>query len=73
MKKLLSFALTLCLLLTLITPLALAEEKAELTFLIWDKNQQAGMQAIIDAYTAKNPNVSINLQVTPWSEYWTKL
>lgn len=73
MKKLLSFALTLCLLLTLITPLALAEEKAELTFLIWDKNQQAGMQAIIDAYTAKNPNVSINLQVIPWSEYWTKL
>lgn len=73
MKKMLSILLTLCLLLSLALPYAQAEAKAEITFLIWDKNQQPGMQAIVDAYTAKNPNVSINLQVTPWDEYWTKL
>ena len=31
------------------------------------------MQAICDAYTEKNPNVEIEVQVTSWNEYWTKL
>ncbi len=31
------------------------------------------MQAICDAYTQKNPSVEIEVQVTSWSEYWTKL
>ena len=44
-----------------------------LTFQIWDINQQAGMQAIGDAYTEENPNVNIEVQVTSWDEYWTKL
>ncbi len=73
MKKLLSILLATCLLLSLFIPLATAEEKVALTFLIWDKNQQAGMQAIADAYTEKNSNVTIDVQVTPWNEYWTKL
>lgn len=73
MKKLLSAVLVLSLLLTMALPFAHAEEKVELIFGIWDKNQQPGMQAIGDAYTAKNPNVSVKVQVTPWDEYWTKL
>jgi multiple sugar transport system substrate-binding protein len=35
--------------------------------------QRDGMQAVCDAYTAKNPDVVIEVQVTSWSEYWTKL
>ena len=32
------------------------------------------MQAMCDAYTAQvDPNVVIEVQVTNWSEYWTKL
>lgn len=31
------------------------------------------MQAICDAYTKKHPDVSIEVQVTSWNEYWTKL
>ena len=44
-----------------------------LTLQIWDVAQRDGMQAISDAYTAKNPNVTIEVQVINWDEYWTKL
>ena len=47
--------------------------RIHLTFQIWDVAQRDGMQAISDAYTAKNPNVTIEVQVINWDEYWTKL
>ena len=47
--------------------------KTHLTFQIWDVAQKKGMQAICDAYTKKHPDVSIEVQVTSWNEYWTKL
>ena len=50
-----------------------ADGKTHLTFQIWDVNQRDGMQAVCDAYTAKNPDVVIEVQVTSWGEYWTKL
>ena len=31
------------------------------------------MQAMCDAYTEQHPNVHIEVQVTSWDEYWTKL
>ena len=59
---------------------ASAESKApadnlsgEITFAFWDANQQNGMQALIDAYTAKHPNVKIKISVTPWDQYWQVL
>ena len=50
-----------------------ADGKTHLTFQIWDVAQRDSMQAICDAYTAKNPDVVIEVQVTSWTEYWTKL
>ncbi len=51
-----------------------ADGKKHLTFQIWDVNQRPGMQAMCDAYTAQvDPNVIIEVQVTNWNEYWTKL
>ena len=51
-----------------------ADGKKHLTFQIWDVNQRPGMQAMCDAYTAQvDPNVVIEVQVTNWNEYWTKL
>ena len=47
--------------------------KTHLKFQIWDVAQRDSMQAICDAYTAKNPDVVIEVQVTSWNEYWTKL
>ena len=50
-----------------------ADGKTHLTFQIWDVNQRPGMQAMCDAYTALHPEVVIEVQVTSWGEYWTKL
>ena len=52
---------------------ASADGKTHLTFQIWDIAQRDGMQAMYDAYTAQHPDVVIEVQVTSWSEYWTKL
>jgi multiple sugar transport system substrate-binding protein len=50
-----------------------SDGKTTLTFQIWDVNQRDGMQAMCDAYTAQHPDVEIEVQVTSWDEYWTKL
>ena len=47
--------------------------KLRLTFQIWDDAQRGGMQDIANAYMARHPEVSIEVQVTSWDEYWTKL
>ncbi|MDE7310527.1 MAG: sugar ABC transporter substrate-binding protein [Eubacterium sp.] len=47
--------------------------KTEMTFQIWDTGQKAGMEALVDAYVAEHQNVSIEVQVTNWGEYFTKL
>lgn len=73
MRKFLAALLTLCLALTLVAPIAMAEEKVTITFAFWDTNQEPGMKAIAEAYMAEHPNVTVETQVTPWSEYWTKL
>ena len=65
-------ALTLVLLLSL-AGCGSADGKEHLTFQIWDVAQRASMEAICAAYTAKHPEVSIEVQVTNWTEYWTKL
>lgn len=44
-----------------------------LTFRIWDTAQKDGMEKIAQAYMEKNPNIKIEVQVTSWDEYWTKL
>ena len=72
MKKWFVLLLTLAVLMTAV-PAAMAEENVTLTFAFWDTNQEPGMKAIAEAYMAEHPNVTIEVQVTPWSEYWTKL
>lgn len=47
--------------------------KASLSIGFWDTNQKATLEKMIDAYTEKNPDVSIKMQLTPWKDYWTKL
>ncbi|MBU3102348.1 MULTISPECIES: ABC transporter substrate-binding protein [Clostridium] len=44
-----------------------------LTYEIWDKNQQPGMQAIADSFHKLNPNITVKVEVTPWDQYWPKM
>lgn len=44
----------------------------KLTVAIWDTNQQAGLQTIMDEWT-KTSGVQVEIQVISWNEYWTLL
>lgn len=52
-----------------------AEASGEVTidYAIWDENQQPAMEAIADAFAEEHPNVTVNIQLTPYKEYFTKL
>lgn len=50
-----------------------ADGKVKLSFQIWDNAQRQGMEAVAAAYMEKTPDVVIQVQVTSWDEYWTKL
>ena len=70
--RMIAAALAFTLLLS-ITGCGASDGKTHLTFQIWDVAQRDGMQAMCDAYTAQHPDVEIEVQVTSWGEYWTKL
>lgn len=44
-----------------------------ITYSIWDKAQEPGMRAIADAFEEKNPSIKVNVEITPWDQYWTKM
>ena len=72
-KKLLAAFLVVVLTLGMTACGKASDGKTHLTFQIWDVAQRDGMQAVCNAYTAKHPDVVIEVQVTSWGEYWTKL
>ncbi|MGW6400604.1 hypothetical protein [Streptomyces sp. NPDC055134] len=39
--------------------------RTTISYGIWDPAQLAGMQQIVKAFEAKNPDVSVDIQVTP--------
>lgn len=51
----------------------LKDGKTKLTMALWDEEQNKTMKKMIAVYEEQNPNVTIETQLTTWSEYWTKL
>lgn len=47
--------------------------KEVITYAIWDTNQEPGMKKMAEKFEEKNPDVKVNVEVTPWDQYWTKL
>ena len=43
-----------------------------LTVAIWDSNQEPGLREIMDDFT-KETGIDVDIQVTPWKDYWTML
>lgn len=44
-----------------------------LTYATWNENQRDSIQATIDGFKKINPQIKVEIQITPWGEYWTKL
>lgn len=51
----------------------ISEEQVDLKLAIWSEPARAWIQEVIDEYEARNPNVTIELTVTPWGNYWSQL
>jgi multiple sugar transport system substrate-binding protein len=47
--------------------------KVTLSYAVWDKNQVPAMRQLAATFTQQHPNITIDVQLTPWETYWTKL
>src|SRR3954464_7834512 len=48
-------------------------EEIKLTYGFWDDAQRPAVEQQIAAFNKLHPNVTIEPQVVPWDDYWTKL
>ncbi len=52
---------------------AMAAEKTKITYALWDEAQKPVFDQIVAKFEEQNPDIDVELQLTPWSDYWTKL
>ena len=71
-RNFLAGATALALLSTSATSMALAAD-VNLTLMIWDPAQKAGVQMAVDAFEAANPNIAVSLEQVPQDQYYVKL
>ncbi|HEY3558976.1 MAG TPA: sugar ABC transporter substrate-binding protein [Kribbella sp.] len=45
----------------------------ELTLAIWDVSMKPSEEQIVHDFEQANPGVTVQIQVTPWDQYWQKL
>lgn len=45
----------------------------KLSLAIWDENQRPAMEAMVEAYEKANEGVEVEIQLTPFKDYFTKL
>ncbi|HLI07643.1 MAG TPA: sugar ABC transporter substrate-binding protein [Ktedonobacteraceae bacterium] len=44
-----------------------------LTYALWDQNEQVGYQKSINEFMKLHPNIHVTIEQTPWASYWQKL
>lgn len=50
-----------------------AQVKGDLTYAIWDVNQQPAMQQLVKAFNTKYPNVKVSISLATFDQFFTKL
>ena len=48
-------------------------EEVTITYGFWDTAQEAAITAQLDAFKVAFPNITVEPQIVPWADYWTKL
>ncbi|MFJ3030014.1 ABC transporter substrate-binding protein [Curtobacterium sp. NPDC087080] len=49
------------------------DTKADLTYAVWDQNQVDAIKANIKGFNEEYPDITVNVDVTPYANYFTKL
>ncbi|MGM0123126.1 multiple sugar transport system substrate-binding protein [Enterococcus sp. AZ194] len=44
-----------------------------LKFSVWETYEAPGMKEIAKAFEKENPSIHVEVEVTPWEQYWTKI
>ena len=52
---------------------AAKDTKATLTYAVWDENQVKAIKANLAGFNEEYPDIKVNVDVTPFANYWTKL
>lgn len=47
--------------------------KVNLTYALWDSNEQVGYQKSIDVFEKQHPNIKVTIQQADYDQYWQKL
>lgn len=55
------------------TPSETSEEEIDLSLMLWDPAQTAGVQKAVDGFEFENPNIKVSVQQVPQDQYYTKL
>lgn len=50
-----------------------SDGKVNLTYALWDSNEQIGYQKSIDVFEKQHPNIKVTIQQTDYDQYWQKL
>ncbi|MCH4888406.1 sugar ABC transporter substrate-binding protein [Acidaminobacter sp. JC074] len=76
-KKMIAITIVLLMLAGMFVGCAKEEAKDQgpvtLEFALWNKDQEPVMQEIIKVFEEKNPDIKVNVQLTPYKQYWTKM
>lgn len=43
------------------------------TFRLWDEAAAAAYETSFEEFTAQNPDITVEVEVIPWADYWTQL
>ncbi|KQV07530.1 ABC transporter substrate-binding protein [Leifsonia sp. Root112D2] len=46
---------------------------ANITYALWDQTQVKAIDANLKEFNKEYPKIKVNVDVTPWGDYWTKL
>lgn len=47
--------------------------KVTLSYASWDAEQATGLRKVLDKFEEKNPDIKVEMDTTPWEQYWVKL
>lgn len=47
--------------------------RASIVYAVWDRKQVPSIRRVVDAFRRHHPGIEVTVEVTPLSQYWTKL
>lgn len=50
-----------------------AQDSVTIKYVLWDTNQLPAYQECANAFTAQNPNITIEIEQLGWDDYWTAI